>query len=300
VRNQPMKLPAKKTILLLTVLLLSLSLLTYFWLIPSPVLVDIAQVERGPFRETLNSDGLLRAQQRWTVLAPADGDLEQISWKTGESIQQGQIVCTLLWDDRKWVIHSPASGSISHIFRDTPGPVRRSDPLMEIINPDKLEVVAELLTTDAVRIPANAPIFITGWGGTGSLEARVSRISRAGFTKPSSLGVDEERTELVASILEAPQNILAKIGDQFHIEMTILIAEHPAALSVPVGALLKSADQWYVYRVIDGHAQKIIVEWSTRNSERALITRGLREGDEVVVYPGDLVIEGTRVRPEPR
>ena len=71
------------------------------------------------------------------------------------------------------------SGRILKIVQESEGVVPAGAPLVEIGDPRDLEVVADLLSTDAVRIPDGAPVRIDGWGGAPSRAASRGSIRRA-------------------------------------------------------------------------------------------------------------------------
>ncbi len=270
--------------------------LLYTVLVPRPVLVEIARVERKAFRETLQSDGVLRSKERHIVPAFADGDIRRVDLKVGDTVRKGQAVAELFWDVKYRPVRSPIDGVVSKVFRESAGPIRRGDPIVEVIDPARLEVVAELLTTDAARVSAGDPAEIGSWGGEPPLKARVSRVSRAGFTKQSALGVEEERTEVTMALEDVPDSVLSRLGSTFHVDVAIEISSVPDALVIPEGALFRDGPDWAAYVVRDGRAAKAALKPSARGGGLAMIGNDLREGEEVIVFPGDLVREGVRVR----
>jgi HlyD family secretion protein len=176
--------------------------------------------------------------------------------------------------------------------------VRRGEPLLELVDPEKLEVVAELLTPEAMQVRAGDRARIRGWGGPdrdGELESRVVRVSRAGFTKPSALGVEEERTEVVLELSGRSPNGF-ELGSEFHVEVEIETGRTPDALLVPVGSLFRDGDRWAAYVLESGRAEIRHVEVGRRNEESAEIVSGLKPGTRVVVYPGERVRAGLRIK----
>lgn len=271
--------------------------LLYFWLAPEPIPVQVSKAERGLFREMIQAEAKIRAKDRWTVTAFADGDIKQITLKKGDAVKKSEALTELFWDANYVPILAPESGVISQVFRESPGPVRRGEPLVEIVNPAESEVVAELLTTDAVRVETGNPVQVTGWGDSKPLQAQVIRVSKAGFIKPSALGVEEERTEVTSEFIDLPPEIQKRLGHNFHVEVQIEVAQYPNSLMIPTGALFRDQDNWAVYKFENGRAQKTQVEIAARNNESAMISKGLVEGDLVIVYPGDLVKPDAKVKP---
>lgn len=282
----------------LTAFSLALVVLFYLILAPRAVKVDVAKVTVGPFQETIRSDAILRSKDRYTVPAFADGDIKRVSWRVGDPVKKGATITELLWDVRYVPVRAPISGVISKVYRESAGPIRRGEPIVEIIDPSKLEVMAELLTTDAIRLRPGFRAWIQDEPGGPKIEARVTRVSKAGFVKPSALGVEEERTEVTADLVNPPKKFIANVGSNFHVSAVFIVSERERALKVPVGALFRDGPQWAVYVVKDGRAHKVTVEVSALGPQEAAIGSGLTEGQEVLVYPGDLVKDGSRLRIE--
>lgn len=89
-------------------------------------------------------------------------------------------------------IRAPVTGRILKIIQESEAVVQTGTPLMEIGDPLDLEIVVDLLSTDAVQIQPGAMVRIDGWGGP-PLQGRVRRIDPAGFLKVSALGIEEQR-----------------------------------------------------------------------------------------------------------
>ncbi|MEZ5459475.1 MAG: HlyD family efflux transporter periplasmic adaptor subunit, partial [Steroidobacteraceae bacterium] len=100
-------------------------------------------------------------------------------------------------------IRAPATGRVLRVPQESEAVIAAGTPLIEIGDPSRLEVVAEFLSQDAVRMRAGAPATIDNWGGP-PLAARVERIEPVARTKVSALGVEEQRTNVVLALLPSP------------------------------------------------------------------------------------------------
>jgi len=65
---------------------------------------------------------------------------------------------------------------------------------------------------------------------------------------------------------------------------------------VPAGALFRTGDQSAVYIVEKGRAKARPVEIGRRNGLAAQLLSGLKEGETVILHPGDTVEDGKKVR----
>ena len=282
--------------LLIGISIIFFSILLYFVFIPAPIKVDTVKVTRGTFQNILKVDGILRSKDRYIVSAFGDGDIKRVSLKVGDEVKKGDALAELFWEIKYTPVRSPISGVISKIFRESAGPIRRGDPIVEVVNPDNLEIMIELLTTDAAMVEVGDPVLGDGWGSEGVIRGRVVRISKAGFIKSSALGVEEEKTEVIADIKETPSDILKKVGSNFHLDVKVEIDKVENALKIPIGALFRSGKNWAVYIVNNNKASETTVQIKSKGNDEAMIERGLEENDEVIVFPGDLVKNGTRVK----
>ena len=173
------------------------------------------------------------------------------------------------------------------------------EPLVEIGNPDRLEVVADLLTTDAVRVKPGARASVEQWGGDAALAAVVRRIEPGGFTKISALGVEEQRVNVVLDFAD-PEQACALLGDAYRVEARIVLWEAPEVLRVPTGALFRDNGRWAVYLAREGRARLAIVDLGHSTGQLAEVLSGLSDGDTVVVHPADLLRDGSRIRARPQ
>ena len=139
------------------------------------------------------------------------------------------------------------------------------DPLLEIGDPTELEIVADLLSTDAVRVRPGARAMIEEWGGHKALDARVRRVEPAGFTKISALGVEEQRVNVILDFTD-PADAWAALGDAYRVEVRIVEWEAPNVLKVPTSALFREGSEWAVYVVDNGHVRRTSRTWSSDRS----------------------------------
>jgi HlyD family secretion protein len=161
-------------------------------------------------------------------------------------------------------------------------------------NPEALELVIDLLTTDAVRVTPGTKVSIQGWGGDRVLSARVRKVEPSAFTKVSALGVDEQRVNVIAAFSE-PREKWAALWDGFRIEGRLVLWQGEGVLKIPQGAAFRSGDGWAVFRVESGRARLTPVEIGHRGETEVELLRGLEPGAMVAVHPGDRVRDGARV-----
>jgi len=184
-------------------------------------------------------------------------------------------------------------------LRESESVVPAGDPLIEIGDPRQLEIVSDLLSTDAVRVTPGARVMIEQWGGDRALDARVRRIEPAGFTKISALGVEEQRVNVVLDFVN-PVEAWAALGDAYRVEVRIVTWETPGALKVPTSALFREGEAWAVYVFgADDRAHRTIVELGRQTGQEAEVISGLTEGARVILHPADTLSDGARIEARP-
>jgi len=195
-------------------------------------------------------------------------------------------------------IRSPITGAVLKLYEESATVVQAGDRLLEVGDPNDLEIVVDVLSTDAVKIQPGAPLRLVHWGGSEALAARVRVVEPAAFTKMSALGVEEQRVNVIADFLGDPQVRKGGLGDGYRIEAEIVIWDEESVLQVPSGAMFRSGADWYVFRVQQGRAVQRPVKIGQRNQAVAEVLEGLEVGAEVVIYPSDMVKDGVTVAPK--
>jgi len=194
-------------------------------------------------------------------------------------------------------IQAPVNGSILKIYRESEGVVQSGEPLIEIGDPKNLEVKVEVLSADAVRIKPGTSVLFERWGGNSVLSGKVRVVEPAGFTKISSLGVEEQRVLVIVDIASFPKSG-QNLGDGYRLEASFIIWEGKDILQVPASALFRKQDGWAVFVVKNDRAVKREVKVGQRTGLAAEILSGLTEGEEVISHPDNSIEDGTRIRPQ--
>ena len=202
-------------------------------------------------------------------------------------------------DTNSWrsptAIKAPASGRVLRVFEENARVVAASTPLLEIGDPADLEVVIEVLSRDGAGIMPGARVDLEQWGGGPPLAGRVRLVEPAAFTKVSALGVEEQRVNVIAD-LTTPAEERRSLGDSFRVEARIVVWETNQALKVPSGALFRRGQAWAAFVVANDRAQLRAVTVGRSSGTETQVLTGLKEGDAVILYPGDRVQDGQRVR----
>ena len=191
-------------------------------------------------------------------------------------------------------ITSPVDGVILTRVRESEAIVPAGSPVVEIGDPGKLEIVADLLSTDAVRITTGARVIVENWGGDGPLDACVRRVEPSGFTKISALGVEEQRVNVIADFTD-PAKAWARLGDAYRVEVRVVIWESGSVLKVPTSALFREGSSWAAYVVNGNRARRTLLTVGHQTGQEAEILSGLVEGQQVVQHPGDTLRDGARL-----
>lgn len=190
---------------------------------------------------------------------------------------------------------APVSGQILRVFNESGGPVAIGTPIFEMADVSQLEVVVDVLTSDAPKIAKNAKVILKRWGGEGELMGQVRQVEPGAFTKVSALGVEEQRVNIVVDLLSKPEQWKDKLGAGYRVDTQIVTHEAKNAVTAPLSSLFRDQDGWAVFVIEDGKAHKRRVVFTHKNNHVALIETGLKANDRVIEYPSDAVKEGVRV-----
>ena len=191
-------------------------------------------------------------------------------------------------------VTSPSAGRVLRVPQESEAVIAAGTPIVEVGDPNHVEVVAEFLSQDAVRMKPGAPAQIENWGGA-PLPAVVDRVEPVARTKISALGVEEQRTNVILQFNPHPPEPLQ--AHDFRVDARVVIDEAKNAIRVPLGALFRNGDGWAVYKVVDGKAVLAAVEAAQSDGRFRAITSGVTEGDQVIVFPSSAVSDGVRVTP---
>ena len=189
-------------------------------------------------------------------------------------------------------LHSPVAGRVLRVVEKSERVVLAGSPVIVIGDPGQIEIVTDVLTTDAVNIKPGAPAFLEGWGGDHPLRARVRLVEPAGFTKISALGVEEKRVNVIADFVDPPEGL----GDGYRVETRIVIWEATDVLKIPGSATFRGRDGWSVFVIDNGRARRRVVQIGHRNQIEAEVLGGIAIGDQVILHPSNQLREGARVR----
>ena len=260
---------------------------------------DLARTRTLVERGAATVQALERAELAMRV---ADRDLraaEFLNHAAEHELAQAKAMLAQYGDGSKapleiWNITAPVSGLVLKVDQESETILQAGAPILEIGDPIDLEIVVDVLSTDAVAIRPGAEVIIDNWGGQGTLEGRVRRIEPAAFTKISTLGVEEQRVNVLVDVT-SPAERWRGLGDAYQVDTRITVFSQEDATIVPAGALFRKGDEWNVFLVAAGRAERWPVSLLRRSGRFAAVSSGLAVGDRVIVYPSDRIASGVQV-----
>lgn len=191
-------------------------------------------------------------------------------------------------------IIAPVSGRVLRVPRESEAVLAAGTTILEVGDSHQLEIVADLISEDAVKVREGDAAAVTDWGGSGALNARVRRVEPSGFTKVSALGVEEQRVNILLDFTDPPSR-WSRIADGFRVIVHIAVWRSPDTLRVPVAAMFRQGKDWAVFAVKGGRATLTTIKVGPSNDDVAEVLSGLTQGTQVVLHPSDRISEGTRV-----
>ncbi|WP_192248461.1 efflux RND transporter periplasmic adaptor subunit [Mesorhizobium silamurunense] len=249
--------------------------------------ISQGDLDKARFEVDTNEAALSSAKAQVEVRRNEQAMIQARLGQPADDVTQSDPACCIQ-------LRAPVSGRILKIVQESGGMVQPGAPLVEIGDPLDLQVVADLLSTDAVQIRPGAPVRIDGWGGP-TLQGKVTRVDPAGFLKVSALGIEEQRVHTEIDLV-APPETWSRLGHDYRVIVHVTSWRDDNVLNVPVAALFRKGDEWAVYLAKDGRARTTVVKIGHRNSRVAEVESGLSDGDRVVLHPSDRVGDGVAVR----
>ena len=217
----------------------------------------------------------------------ADGSIERARaslLETGEASSDSETCCIELT--------APASGVILSVSAISERPVSTGTPLVSIGDPTDLELVADILSRDAVRLQPGAAAYVERWGGDDTLHAELDRIDPKARTEVSALGIEEQRVDAYFN-LTSPYETRLGLGDGFSVFLRIVEWRAEDVLQIPLSTIFRIGDDWAVFVDQGGVAEQRLVKLGQRNSQMTEVLGGLQADERVVMHPSDAIANGT-------
>lgn len=257
-------------------------------------------------RQIASAAALERRQQAFRVAAAAvqtteaaiamrEADLANARAQLIDFEHRGTNEATATAHDGDIPLFAPADGRVLRVIQQSETTLPSGTPIMEVGNIETdLEVVVELISSDAVQVTAGDPVLLTNWGGPVALTGEVSRIDPLAITKFSALGVEEQRVPVTVSLTGQVED-RKSLGHGYRVETHIIVWQAEDVLRVPASALFRHAADWAVFVAEEGHASLRPVEIGHGNGVEAEVLSGLRDADRVVLYPSAAIIDGAAI-----
>lgn len=249
-------------------------------------------VSAGALAEREREDAVLLVRLREEDLAAANAR----SRAAAADVEQAQAALVAVGGGSSAalvLVRAPADGCVLRVPERSERVVAAGAPIAEIGDPNALELVVDVLSSDAARIRGGAPVAVDGWGDGEQLSGHVRTVEPAAFTRLSALGVEEQRVNVVIDMAHWP----ATLSDGYRVEAHIGVWEQPNVTIVPVSALFRQEKGWAVFVVRNGRAEVRQVRIGEQGSAGAQVLDGLRADDRVVLFPSDQITTGRRVTP---
>lgn len=266
---------------------------------------DFEQARRERVRvEKLARAGVVSAQsleQAQNAETTAANDLEAALAKAQAAVSDVKVARAGLValepssgeGDRTIKLRSPVSGFVLRIAEKSDRILAPGAPVMTVGDPAKMEVVIDVLSTEAVKVRPGAEMLLDGWGGDHAIRARVRTVEPEAFTKVSALGIEEQRVNIIGDFVDPT----GQLGDGYRVEARIIVWQSANVLQIPASALFRHGQEWSVFLLEDGKARRRQVQVGHRNPLQAEILQGIRAGDRVVLHPTNQIDEGSRIEP---
>jgi HlyD family secretion protein len=188
-------------------------------------------------------------------------------------------------------IRSPVKGQVLTIVEKSERVVAAGDPLLTLGDPAKIEVVVDVLSSEAVKVAPGMPALLENWGGEGPLRATVRLVEPYAFTKISALGIEEQRVNIVLDLDERHE----RLGDGYRVDARIIVWQKLDALKAPTSAVFRYGNGLAAFVLENDRVRRRTVTVGQRGTLELEVLDGLDEGERVVTHPPNELGDGTRV-----
>ena len=186
---------------------------------------------------------------------------------------------------------SPIDGIVLSVAAVSERPVTIGAQLVSIGDPEQLQLVADILSNDAVRLEPGTRAYVERWGSDAILEAKLERIDPKARTKISALGIEEQRVDAYFG-LDSASGARPNLGDGFSVFLRIVEWRAEEALQIPLSATFRNGSGWAVFVALEGIAEKRSVTLGRRNDRMVEVLQGLELSEQVVTHPSDAIAAG--------
>jgi len=189
-------------------------------------------------------------------------------------------------------ITAPLAGTITEVFVKKGELVQPGGALFEITDLNQLYVKAELVTEDADLLTEGDPARVynedTGFSDESAVVQKIYTKARQTF---SELGVNQRR---VTVEIATAKNQSLRLGSD--VDISITVDRREDVLRIPEDAIFEKEGKDCVFVVEEGEAVLRQVTIGLEGEEYYEALEGLKEGDMVILSPGEEIKNGTRVK----
>ena len=187
-------------------------------------------------------------------------------------------------------IKAPLTGVVTRMTAVVGAPVDATQPLVEVADPEALDIAFNLSLPEARQVSEGQPVSITAGDraeGDSLATGTVIGVALAVDSATRGIAVRASVTHLIRPV---------RIGET--VFGRIAVATHPQAVVVPVEALVPEGEEYKVFVVSpEGLALSRKVTVGGRTEGFAEITEGLEGGETIVTYGAYGVADSAKIAP---
>ena len=191
-------------------------------------------------------------------------------------------------------LFAPASGKILRVLHESEGVIDAGEMLVEIGDTTDLEIVVDFLSIDAVRIKPGQRVAIEEWGGESHLNGIVDKVEPFGYTKVSSLGIEEQRVDVIINLTDSHDR-WQSLGHGYQVEARVILWHQDDVLKLPITSLFRVNGDWSVFVVENERASLRNVQIGKKNAFEVQVLAGVEQGDQVILHPSNQIKQGVLI-----
>jgi len=194
---------------------------------------------------------------------------------------------------KDYIIKSPMDGIVLVAEAPEGSVVPMGTLVFQIGSYDEMYLSSDILVDDIANIKEGSEVFISNEDlGINNVRGTVRKIYPQAFSKMSDLGIEQKRIKIEISIDEE----IDELRPGYDMDIKIITASSRDTLLIEDKAVFEQGDNSYVF-VNDNETAKLRqIEKGLESDDMIEVTKGLQEGEKVILSPDENIEEGKEIR----
>ncbi|SHI55058.1 efflux RND transporter periplasmic adaptor subunit [Lutispora thermophila] len=194
---------------------------------------------------------------------------------------------------KDYIIKSPIDGIVLVAEAPEGSIVSMGAMVFQIGRYDEMYLVSDILVDDMADVREGSQVFISNEDlDIRDVRGTVIKIHPQAFSKISDLGIEQKRIRIEISIDEE----IDELRPGYDMDIKIITASSQNTLLIEEKAVFEQGGNNYIFINDDGTARLRQIEKGLESDDMIEVTKGLQEGEKVILSPNANIKEGTKIK----